>query len=34
MNELRIRDIALMADIALGETAIEATQDDIDALLR
>ncbi len=34
MNLLRIRDIALMADIMLGETVIEATQEDIDALLR
>lgn len=34
MNMLRIRDIALMADIMLGETVIEATQEDIDALLR
>lgn len=34
MNELRIRDIALMADIMLGETLTEATQEDIDALLR
>ena len=34
MNELRIRDIALMADIIAGETATEATQEDIDALLR
>lgn len=34
MNLLRIRDIALMADIMLGETTIEATQEDIDALLR
>jgi hypothetical protein len=34
MNELRIRDIALMADIMLGETTTQATQDDIDKLLR
>jgi len=34
MNELRIRDIALMADIMVGETVSEATQEDIDRLLR
>ncbi len=34
MNMLRIRDIALMADIMVGETITEATQEDIDALLR
>jgi len=34
MNELRIRDIALMADIMIGETVTEATQEDIDRLLR
>ena len=34
MNLLRIRDIALMADIMLGETVTEATQEDIDRLLR
>lgn len=34
MNELRIRDIALMADIISGETVTEASQEDIDALLR
>lgn len=34
MNMLRIRDIALMADIMLGETVTEATQEDIDRLLR
>lgn len=34
MNELRIRDIALMADIMVGETVTEATQEDIDRLLR
>ncbi len=34
INELRIRDIALMADIMVGETVTEATQEDIDRLLR
>jgi len=34
MSILRIRDIALMADIMLGETVTEATQEDIDRLLR
>ncbi len=34
MSILRIRDIALMADIMVGETVTEATQEDIDRLLR
>lgn len=34
INELRLRDLVLMADITIGETATEATQEDIDRLLR